>query len=168
MGFQPDYIIKPYITSRMEVSRMQYGSLTSVAVKPEFDITTVETEQRSHTVLNSLGIIGGAWSLAILAYKILFGDDAIQPFGLLQNRGYFYKRTQKKLTKSLSTYPLVNLLDSSNNIDDEDDESRVGHLDSSNNIDDEDDESRVDHLDSSNNIDDEDDESRVDHLEKKI
>ncbi|CAG8548104.1 19345_t:CDS:2 [Gigaspora margarita] len=73
MGFQPDYIIKPYITSKM-------------------------------------------------------GDDAIQPFGLLHNRGHFYKRTQNKLTEFLSTYPLVHLLDSSNNIDDEDDKSRVDHL----------------------------------------
>ncbi|RIB24993.1 hypothetical protein C2G38_2167035 [Gigaspora rosea] len=128
MGFQPDYIIKPYITSRMEVARMQYDSITIVNVQPEFDITTVETEQRSHTVLNSLGLIGGAWSLALCAYKILFGDDAIRPFGLLLNRSYFNKRTQKKLTKFMSTYPLVHLLDSSNNIDDEDDESRVDHL----------------------------------------
>ncbi|CAG8644126.1 1213_t:CDS:2 [Gigaspora margarita] len=54
------------------------------------------------------------------------GDNAIQPFGLIQKRGYFYERTQKKLIKFLSTFPLVQLSDLSNNIDD--DESRVNHL----------------------------------------
>ncbi|CAG8662247.1 44193_t:CDS:2, partial [Gigaspora margarita] len=63
MGFQPDYDIKPYLTSRK-------------------------------------------------------GDDTIQPFGLVQKYGYFYKKTQKKLTKVLSTFPLVQIPDSSNNIDD--------------------------------------------------
>ncbi|CAG8780974.1 18264_t:CDS:1, partial [Gigaspora rosea] len=54
-------------------------------------------------------------------------DDAIRPFGLIQKRGYFYEQTQKRLTKFLSTLPLVQLLDSSKNIDD-DDESRVDQL----------------------------------------
>ncbi|RIB29262.1 hypothetical protein C2G38_1198838 [Gigaspora rosea] len=135
MGFQPDYIIKPYITSRKDeaqktMSQMEYNMFATISVRPDFDITTVETEQRSHTILNSLGLIGGAWSLAILAYKLLFGDDAIRPFGLIQKRGYFYERTQKKLTKFLSTFPLIQLSDSSNNIDDvfDDNESRVNHL----------------------------------------
>ncbi|CAG8718972.1 22160_t:CDS:2 [Gigaspora rosea] len=126
MGFRPDYIIKPYITSRKDETRMTMSqmedNLLAIFVRPDFDITTVETEQRSHTV--------SAWSLAILAYKLLFGDDAIRPFGLIQKRGYFYERTQKKLTKFLSTFPLIQLSDSSNNIDDvfDDDESRVNHL----------------------------------------
>ncbi|CAG8638303.1 4036_t:CDS:10, partial [Cetraspora pellucida] len=63
MGFQPDYDIKPYLTSRK-------------------------------------------------------GDDAIQPFGLIQRHGYFYEKTQKKFTKFLSTFPLVQLSDPPNNIDD--------------------------------------------------
>ncbi|CAG8760156.1 36901_t:CDS:2 [Gigaspora margarita] len=68
-------------------------------------------------VLNSLGLLGGAWSLAAVAYKLLFGDDTIQPFGLVQKYGYFYKKTQKKLTKVLSTFPSVQIPDPSNNID---------------------------------------------------
>ncbi|RIB25009.1 hypothetical protein C2G38_2139000 [Gigaspora rosea] len=100
---------------------------TDITVSLDFDITTVETEQRSHTILSSLGLIGGAWSLAVCVYKLLFGDDAIRPFGLIQKRGYFYEQTQKRLTKFLSTLPLVQLLDSSKNIDD-DDESRVDQL----------------------------------------
>ncbi|CAG8724890.1 7231_t:CDS:2, partial [Racocetra fulgida] len=47
------------------------------------------------------------------------GDDAIQPFGLMQKNGYFYKEYQKKLNEVLSTFPLVQLSESSNNIDDE-------------------------------------------------
>ncbi|RIB21951.1 hypothetical protein C2G38_2175166 [Gigaspora rosea] len=89
-------------------------------------------------VLNSLGLLGGAWSLAAVAYKLLFdktfidvkiakkafqlhenmGDDTIRPFGLVQKYGYFYKKTQKKLTKVLSTFPLIQIPNSSNNIDD--------------------------------------------------
>ncbi|CAG8838675.1 33509_t:CDS:1, partial [Racocetra persica] len=45
-------------------------------------------------------------------------DDAIQPFGLIQKYGYFYKKTQKKLIKFLSPFPLVQIPDPSNNIDD--------------------------------------------------
>lgn len=117
MGFQPDYDIKPYLTSRKAASRMQYSS-PYITIQPDFDITTIEIEQRTHTVLNSLGLLGGAWSLAAVVYKLLFGDDTIQPFGLVQKYGYFYKKTQKKLTKVLSTFPLVQIPDSSNNIDD--------------------------------------------------
>ncbi|RIB13441.1 hypothetical protein C2G38_2248857 [Gigaspora rosea] len=131
MGFQPDYIIKPYPTSRKTVTQqLTHGRLTvisDISVSLEFDIATIETEQRSHTILSSLGLIGGVWSLAICVYKLLFGDDAIRPFGLIQKHGYFYERTQKKLSKFLSTLPLIQLLDSSKNIDD-DDESRVDQL----------------------------------------
>ncbi|KAF0550195.1 hypothetical protein F8M41_024941 [Gigaspora margarita] len=131
MGFQPDYIIKPYLTSRKEVTQhlteLRGDIFTDISVSLDFDTTTVETEQRSHTILSSLGLIGGAWSLAVCVYKLLFGDDAIQPFGLIQKRGYFYARTQKKLTKFLSTIPLVQLLDPSKNFD-VDDESRIDQL----------------------------------------
>ncbi|CAG8444709.1 8835_t:CDS:2 [Cetraspora pellucida] len=107
MGFQPDYNVKPYLTSRKVVSHMQFTS-PLMSIETGFDITTV---------LNSLGLLGGAWSLAAVAYKLLFGDDAIQPFGLVQKYGYFYKKTQKKLTKFLSTFPLIQIPDPSNNID---------------------------------------------------
>ncbi|CAG8808065.1 13019_t:CDS:2, partial [Gigaspora margarita] len=75
MGFRPDYDIKPYLKSRSEVARAQHNAKTYIMVKGETDITTV---------LNTLGLIGGAWSLAVAAYKLLFGDDAIQPFGFIQ------------------------------------------------------------------------------------
>ncbi|RIB25004.1 hypothetical protein C2G38_2138997 [Gigaspora rosea] len=132
MGFQPDYIIKPYLTSRKEVTQQltefRDDIFTAIFVSLDFDTTTVETEQRSHTILSSLGLIGGAWSLAVCVYKLLFGDDAIRPFGLIQKYGYFNQRTQKKLSKFLSTLPLVQILDSSKNIVDDDDESRVDQL----------------------------------------
>ncbi|CAG8463222.1 21123_t:CDS:2 [Gigaspora rosea] len=126
MGFQPDYIIKPYLTSRKEVTQQltefRDDIFTAIFVSLDFDTTTVETEQ------SSLGLIGGAWSLAVCVYKLLFGDDAIRPFGLIQKYGYFNQRTQKKLSKFLSTLPLVQILDSSKNIVDDDDESRVDQL----------------------------------------
>ncbi|CAG8636329.1 17362_t:CDS:2 [Dentiscutata erythropus] len=34
--------------------------------------------------MSSLGLLGGVWSIATIAYKLLFGDDTIQPFGLIQ------------------------------------------------------------------------------------
>ncbi|CAG8650687.1 27787_t:CDS:2 [Gigaspora margarita] len=114
MGFQPDYKIIPYLTSRPAVSRTQYDvGMIGIVVMTEFDTTTVETEQ------SSFGLLGGAWSIAIVIYKLLFGDDAIQPFGLTQKHGYFYEKSQKKITKLLPTFPLVQLPGTSNNIDDE-------------------------------------------------
>ncbi|RIB25016.1 hypothetical protein C2G38_2241693 [Gigaspora rosea] len=90
MGFQPDYIIKPYPTSRKRVTQpltqFRGDTFTDISVSLEFDITT------SHTIEFS-GLIGGAWSLAVCVYKYLF----------------------------------VQLLDSSKNID-YDDESRVDQL----------------------------------------
>ncbi|CAG8760392.1 37348_t:CDS:2 [Gigaspora margarita] len=108
MGFQPDYDIKPYLKSRSEVARAQYNAKTFITVQGEADITTV---------LNTFGLIGGAWSLAVAVYKLLFGDDAIQPFGFIQKHGYFHKQTKENLTKFLSALPLVQFSDSSNNID---------------------------------------------------
>ncbi|RIB22797.1 hypothetical protein C2G38_2173011 [Gigaspora rosea] len=114
MGFQPDYEIIPYLTSKVAVARTQddYG-ITGMVFWAEFDTTTVETEQ------SSFGLLGGAWSIAVVIYKLLFGDDAIQPFGLTQKHGCFYKKSQKKITKFLPTFPLVQLPSTSNNIDDE-------------------------------------------------
>ncbi|CAG8752726.1 9236_t:CDS:2, partial [Dentiscutata heterogama] len=68
--------------------------LTIVDIYAEIDIATIETEQIS------LGLLGGAWSLAVVAYKILFGDDAIQPFGLFHKYGYFHDLTQENLPYS--------------------------------------------------------------------
>ncbi|CAG8520205.1 23924_t:CDS:2, partial [Gigaspora rosea] len=49
MGFQPDYIIKPYPTSRKEVTpqltKPRGDIFTDITVSLDFDITTVETEQ---------------------------------------------------------------------------------------------------------------------------
>ncbi|CAG8436651.1 2447_t:CDS:2 [Scutellospora calospora] len=117
-GFQPDYDIKPYLTSRKYIERMHFNSLTFIIAKADYDITTVETEQRTHTVLNSLGLLGGAWSLAIVVYKLLYGDDVVRPFGLVHKHGHFHKQTKEKLAKFLSTYPLVQHPESSIDIND--------------------------------------------------
>ncbi|CAG8850728.1 20068_t:CDS:2, partial [Racocetra persica] len=48
MGFQPDYDIKPYLSSRKVsylVSLSEFTELTFVSLLAEFDITSVETEQ---------------------------------------------------------------------------------------------------------------------------
>ncbi|CAG8825193.1 8822_t:CDS:2, partial [Gigaspora rosea] len=42
-------------------SRMQYNS-PWISLQPDFDITTIEIEQ---------SLLGGAWSLAAIAYKLL-------------------------------------------------------------------------------------------------
>ncbi|CAG8604520.1 3976_t:CDS:2 [Gigaspora rosea] len=118
MGFQPDYEIIPYLTSRIITSRERFmqnnedlSNLAFFNIKADFDITIIETEQ------SSLGLLGGAWSFAIIAYKLLFGDDTIQPFGIIQKHGHFDKLNQKQLTDHLSTIPLVQ--DSFNNVDGE-------------------------------------------------
>ncbi|CAG8516718.1 20794_t:CDS:2 [Gigaspora margarita] len=115
MGFQPDYELIPYLTSRKFTSRERFMQnndfASSLIIMADFDITIIETER------SSLGLLGGAWSFVIIAYKLLFGDDTIQPFGLIQKHGYFDKLNQKQLTDNLSTIPLVQ--DSFNNADDE-------------------------------------------------
>ncbi|RIB17848.1 hypothetical protein C2G38_1394883 [Gigaspora rosea] len=86
MGFQPDYEIIPYLTSRIITSRERFmqnnedlSNLAFFNIKADFDITIIETEQRTHTILSSLGLLGGAWSFAIIAYKLLFGMFCYKP-----------------------------------------------------------------------------------------
>ncbi|CAG8613124.1 10656_t:CDS:2, partial [Dentiscutata heterogama] len=128
MGFQPDYEIISYLNSRKSSRRTQTNQNGSdfftLGILADYDTIIIETEQRTHTILSSLGLLGGVWSIATIAYKLLFGDDSIQPFGLIQKFGHFNKLNQKKLTEHLSTIPLVQ--GSFNNIDGE---NRVVRLD---------------------------------------
>ncbi|CAG8497315.1 12437_t:CDS:2 [Dentiscutata erythropus] len=70
-------------------------------------------------VLNSLSLIGGAWTFSVIIYKLLFGDDAIQPFGVIQKYGCCLRnRTMNNLRKSLITLPLTNNVQNSHLISD--------------------------------------------------
>ncbi|KAF0464565.1 hypothetical protein F8M41_026518 [Gigaspora margarita] len=59
-------------------------------------VVQIETDKRTKTVLNSLGLIGGAWGFAKTIYTILFGATALKPWGLIQKYGF-------KINNSVST-----------------------------------------------------------------
>ncbi|CAG8727092.1 731_t:CDS:2 [Dentiscutata erythropus] len=126
MGLTPDYETVTYLTSRKTTYQYQTAAQVAngagmyIAVQPDYDITFIETEE------SSLGLLGGAWSIAIVAYKLLFGDDVMQPFGVVQKHGHFHELNQKKLTEHLSTIPLAQV--SSNNDDNYDNENQVVQL----------------------------------------
>ncbi|CAG8537668.1 14811_t:CDS:2, partial [Dentiscutata heterogama] len=76
MGLNPDYEIVTYLTSRKTTQRSSTAqSLFYIAIIPDNEITNIETEERTHTILSSLGLLGGAWSIAIVAYKLLFEKE---------------------------------------------------------------------------------------------
>nr|CAG8499247.1 11792_t:CDS:10 [Entrophospora candida] len=69
---------------------------------------TVETEKRSETVLNNIGPLGGAISLLLGIYAILFGGSLLSPWGIFQNYCCKYKsRSKRKLLKNLPVIPLT-------------------------------------------------------------
>ncbi|CAG8604562.1 9543_t:CDS:2 [Paraglomus brasilianum] len=87
-------IIKPNI----------YGT---VDIKPSSFLVRTDTERRSNTVLGSLGLLGGAWSLALIAYATLFGSKSLTPWGLIHSYCCcFVRSTRSRFRESFSTIPL--------------------------------------------------------------
>ncbi|CAG8680766.1 21769_t:CDS:2 [Dentiscutata erythropus] len=72
MGLTPDYEITTYLTTRKTTERFsttQFASMFIISIYAEYDKTIIETEE------SSLGLLGGAWSIAIVAYKLLFEKE---------------------------------------------------------------------------------------------
>nr|CAG8610193.1 10792_t:CDS:2 [Entrophospora candida] len=69
---------------------------------------TIETEKRSETVLSNIGSLGGAISLLLGIYAILFGGSLLSPWGIFQNY-CCNSRSKKKLLneKKLPIIPLT-------------------------------------------------------------
>ncbi|RIB29264.1 hypothetical protein C2G38_2136931 [Gigaspora rosea] len=68
-------------------------------------------------VINSLGLIGGAWGFATAIYAVLFGTNAIKPWGLIQKYGFKINNSvQTKLRNSFEIIPLVHYSNTTNNL----------------------------------------------------
>ncbi|CAG8671409.1 941_t:CDS:2 [Gigaspora rosea] len=96
------YISIPYIDSHMSTVSTansdlrinnSYYAVLQFITSPPF-IVTEETEQRSKTVLNVLGVIGGIWSFVVAFYIFLFGPGLISPWGFVQSK--LFKSRYKK------------------------------------------------------------------------
>ncbi|RIA84951.1 hypothetical protein C1645_808518 [Glomus cerebriforme] len=118
-GVPPTYEQKPHIVSDLLLTPyMNYQAAEkqiSFSIKPKFtNIVQVDKELRTHTYLSGLGLIGGAWGLGAALYGLLFGADALKPWGLVQSYccGFSYK-TRKELKKTL---PIIPFYDSSSPI----------------------------------------------------
>ncbi|RIB21952.1 hypothetical protein C2G38_2297702 [Gigaspora rosea] len=83
----------------------------------------------SKLVLNSLGLIGGAWRFAATIYAILFGTNAIKPWGLTQKYGFkINKSVQTKLKNTLEFIPFVNHPKTTNNLNNHELKRRLDSL----------------------------------------
>ncbi|KAF0495062.1 hypothetical protein F8M41_021211 [Gigaspora margarita] len=103
--------------------------LAKIIIEPQSFITQVETEKRTKTVLNSLGLIGGAWGFAATIYAILFGANAIKPWGLTQKYGFkINKSVQTKLKNTLEIIPFVNHPKTTNNLNNHELKRRLDSL----------------------------------------
>ncbi|CAJ0845190.1 8840_t:CDS:2, partial [Entrophospora sp. SA101] len=91
----------PY-ENQTTVNIVPYGYLTGAYFE------TVETEKRFETVLSNIGSLGGAISLLLGIYAILFGGSLLSPWGIFQNYCCKYKpRSKRKLLNNLPVIPLT-------------------------------------------------------------
>ncbi|CAJ0859196.1 13291_t:CDS:10 [Entrophospora sp. SA101] len=103
------HIAEPIVSTHTTSS---YENQTTVYIIP-YGYTnnyfeTVETEKRFETVLSNIGPLGGAISLLLGIYAILFGGSLLNPWGIFQNHCCKYKsRSKRKLLKNLSVIPLT-------------------------------------------------------------
>ncbi|CAG8604544.1 9542_t:CDS:2 [Paraglomus brasilianum] len=113
-GFSPSTISVSYLTSRLSSGPMRlddaminpnvYGSID---IRPSSFLVRTETEQRSRTIFNALGLLGGAWTGSLTVYAILFGNNILKPWGCIHSYCCCYARkTRLLLRKSFPTIPL--------------------------------------------------------------
>ncbi|RIB13440.1 hypothetical protein C2G38_2040978 [Gigaspora rosea] len=68
-------------------------------------------------IINSLGLIGGAWGFAATIYAVLFGTITIKPWGLIQKYGFKINNSvQAKLRNNFEIIPLVHHSKTTNNL----------------------------------------------------
>ncbi|KAF0415899.1 hypothetical protein F8M41_007551 [Gigaspora margarita] len=114
IGVSSKLVSIPYFTSNMETFPLLNDTaefpnlLAKIIIEPQSFITQVETEKRTKTVLNSLGLIGGAWGFAATIYAILFDT---QKYGFKINNS-----VQTKLKNTLEFIPFVNHPKTTNNL----------------------------------------------------
>ncbi|GBC04953.1 hypothetical protein RclHR1_05970010 [Rhizophagus clarus] len=106
-GIPPTYENRSYVESTITASLFNTSSpMVIVGINPKSNTIQVDKEVRTHTYLNGLGLIGGAWGLAAAIYTLLFGADTLRPWGIVQMYCCGFSRlTQKKLKKTLPIIP---------------------------------------------------------------
>ncbi|KAL0082133.1 hypothetical protein F4703DRAFT_1757851 [Phycomyces blakesleeanus] len=140
IGFLPCYNHTPEISTSALASDflMAYngfssnymGLFGSVTLYPTDYTTVIEQEQKIHTIINSLGSVGGILSLIISVQVWLFGFRPKSPWGIVQrwSNGPMRRSLDRNLTKNFETLytavPFVsnvdnNILTRSNSYDDE-------------------------------------------------
>ncbi|RIB20127.1 hypothetical protein C2G38_1219268 [Gigaspora rosea] len=88
---------------------------TQIQIKPhgeldnirELILETVETEKRHETILGNIGSLGGAISIAVGIYFVLFGGLLCYPWGIIQKCCNYKSRTKRKFLNNLSIIPLT-------------------------------------------------------------
>ncbi|CAG8638048.1 8684_t:CDS:10, partial [Ambispora leptoticha] len=91
-GIPPHYSSEPYINADVRVKSL---------------LVTVETEQRSKTVLSSFALFGGAWGLAAGVYTLFFGHDTQRPWGCAQTCCCIFSKKAKSHFRN--TFPVIPL-----------------------------------------------------------
>ncbi|CAG8623630.1 9360_t:CDS:2 [Paraglomus brasilianum] len=109
-GMLSNNIRVPYITTKIQggplnISDLDANIYGALFLKVNNNVVRVEIEQRR--VISSIGLLGGAWGLAVGLYAILFGSDSLRPWGCI----HFYcccfiRQTRLQLRESLPVIPL--------------------------------------------------------------
>ncbi|RIB25011.1 hypothetical protein C2G38_568747 [Gigaspora rosea] len=125
IGFSSKLESLPYLTSTLETfpllnASSEFPTLT-LLMKIEIDVQSfivqVETDKRIKTVINSLGLIGGAWGFAATIMQCFFGTFTIRPWGLIQKYGFKINNSvQTKLRNKFEIIPLVHHSKATNNL----------------------------------------------------
>ncbi|RUS31730.1 hypothetical protein BC938DRAFT_477212 [Jimgerdemannia flammicorona] len=112
-GFKPMSNDRVVLNSVTEYHSKQYGvaPLAIMQMQPASYIEAQYIEERAHTVLQALGLIGGLYGSVAGIYIILFGQRNLDPFGFVQR--YFFRHSVKErlvmaFRSSKSGLPLVN------------------------------------------------------------
>ncbi|KAI9019527.1 hypothetical protein CLU79DRAFT_794455 [Phycomyces nitens] len=129
IGFMPCHNHTPEISTSVLISdfNMAYngfssnylGLFGSVTLYPADYITVIEQEQKIHTIINSLGSVGGVLSIVISIQVWLFGFRPKSPWGIVQrwSNGPLRRSLDKSLKKRFGTLdtpiPFVSLVNDS-------------------------------------------------------
>ncbi|OZJ03523.1 hypothetical protein BZG36_03419 [Bifiguratus adelaidae] len=85
-----------------------YGLLT---VKPAAYVVQVQQDQRTHTILAAMGLLGGAYGVLAGIYVILWGQPHLQPIGVIERVSSFLESRlrgrQMSTSQSLPSYAEV-------------------------------------------------------------
>ncbi|CAG8532532.1 8696_t:CDS:2 [Paraglomus occultum] len=79
------------------------------SIQPQFFEQEVKEQQRTKTLLSSLGLAGGAFGILFSLYTVLFGESRLKPWGIFHRT--LIKRTQ--ISNQLQSLPLVSPVQSS-------------------------------------------------------